>query len=270
MASRVAGSAWGLNATLDSAFGDRAKMARCRRPPARLPVLPSDEDGWPEPIKDVVGHFCYDCDVEPVMARPFGWRRAQDDRYGRVLTEIAGAMVQRLRGIKAEIEQRRKRQSSAVRLAADDGQVIYLHARENDADAWQRVGDALVERNFVVFPNEPEPIVRKPAAIREIADRRIETMSGCDALLLLGTADGRALDADLVVVGRHDRNSARARTDRLLPCGVLDTAGGVIATPRRKVTARALGIDWIDTACKVWPNDVKKWLNEASAVMERA
>jgi hypothetical protein len=42
-------------------------------------------------------------------------------------------------------------------------------------------------------------------------------------------------DADLVVVGRQGRQSARARTDRLL----LDTAGAVIATPRRKVIARA-------------------------------
>ena len=72
------------------------------------------------------------------------------------------------------------------------------------------------------------------------------------------------------MVGRQDRHSARARTDRLLPCGVLDTTGGVIATARRKATARALGIDWIDAARDLWPNEVKTWLNEASAVMERA
>lgn len=95
-------------------------------------------------------------------------------------------------------------------------------------------------------------------------------MSGCDGLLLLGTKDGRALDADLVVVGRQDRNSACARSDKLLPCGVLDTAGIAVATPGRKITARALGIEWIETTRDIWPSTVQRWLNEASAVMERA
>ena len=70
--------------------------------------------------------------------------------------------------------------------------------------------------------------------------------------------------------GRQDRHSARARTDRLLPCGVLDTGGACIATPRRKTMARALGIDWIDTAHEVWPDQGQSWLIEASAVMARA
>ena len=122
----------------------------------------------------------------------------------------------------------------------------------------------------MVLPAEPDPIAREPKVIREIAERRIDILSGCDGLLLLGTEDGRALDADLVVVGRQDRHSARARTDRLLPCGVLDTAGRAITTPRRKTTARALGIDWIDTTGNIWPNEVKSWLSDASAVMERA
>lgn len=33
-------------------------------------VRPNDQAAWPEPIKDLVGHFCYDQDKEPDMARP--------------------------------------------------------------------------------------------------------------------------------------------------------------------------------------------------------
>ena len=55
----------------------------------------------------------------------------------------------------------------------------------------------------------------------------------------------RALDADLVVVGKHDRQSARARSHRLLPCGLLDTAGATIATNvrLRHRAHRAGGLD---------------------------
>jgi hypothetical protein len=179
-------------------------------------------------------------------------------------------MMKSLREIRAALDRRRQRAEAAGRLAAESGQVIYLHARETHAEAWQRASDLLVKKKFVVLPGEPDPIAREPKAIREIAERRVETLSGCDGLLLLGTKDGRALDADLVVVGRQDRNSARARTDKLLPCGVLDTAGIAVATPGRKITARALGIEWIDTTRDIWPNRVKSWLNEASAVVERA
>jgi hypothetical protein len=178
--------------------------------------------------------------------------------------------MKRLRTIRAALEQRRKRDAAAARLAADGGRVIYLHARNTHAQAWERVGGALENGGFVVLPGEPDPVERDPKRIREIADRRIDILTGCDGLLLLGTDDGRALDADLVVVGRQDRHSARARTERLLPCGVLDTVGPPIATRQRKSAAHALGIEWIDTTRDIWPTDVKSWLNEASGVMERA
>ena len=234
-------------------------------------VRPTGDTPWPK-LPAAVGYDCYDPDKEPHKSRPFRWKggtRDLDD-YNDLLVDLAGDMMQRLRTIGAALEQRREHEAAAARLAADGGQVIYLHARQAHVESWARVGDALADRGFVVMPTEPDPIARDPIVLREIAERRVETLSGCDGLLLLGTADGRALDADLVVVGRQDRQSARARTDRLLPCGVLDTAGLATATPRRKTTARALGIDWIDTTGDIWLSKVKSWLNEASAVLERA
>jgi hypothetical protein len=101
---------------------------------------------------------------------------------------------------------------------------------------------------------------------QRIREQRVELMSSCDALLLLGTEDGYALDADLVTVGKHDRQSARARSNRLLPCGVLNTVGNVIATEVRKRTARNLQTDWLDATQAAWPAGVVQWLQGKSAL----
>ena len=60
---------------------------------------------------------------------------------------------------------------------------------------------------------------------------------GRDEILATG-AGTRALDADLVVVGKHDRQSARARARHRLPCGLLNTVGQTLQTPVRTATAR--------------------------------
>jgi hypothetical protein len=245
-------------------LGTGSRVYLCR-------VRPTDEDTWPEPIKDVVGYFCYDRDKDPDRARPFTWRRSQRDLddYNDLLVDLSGEMMQRLRAIRTALEQRRKREAAAARLAAEVGQVIYLHAREAHAEAWQRAGDSLAQNGFVVLPSDPAPIAREPKAIREIAELRVQTLSGCDGLLLVGTEDGRALDADLVVIGRQDRHAARALSEKLLPCAVLNTDGAEIATRRRKDLARALDIEWIDTIGDIWPSRVKSWLIEGDGDRSR-
>ena len=74
-----------------------------------------------------------------------GGTRDLDD-YNDLLVDLAGDMMQRLRALRVALEQRRQREAAAARLAADGGQVIYLHARVTDADAWQRAGDVLAKR----------------------------------------------------------------------------------------------------------------------------
>src|SRR5262252_8491873 len=102
---------------------------------------------------------------------------------------------------------------------------------------------------------------REEAARQE---NRVRTISGCDALLLIGTDDTRALDADLVTVGRLDRQSARARSNRLLPCGLLNTVGDAIATQARKTLTRAVQADWIDATRSPWAPAVQQWLASKS------
>ncbi len=231
----------------------------------RRPLL--DEHGEP-----LIGFTFYDPKNADAHPWPYEWPDPTGAKgpFRDVLLDMVGRIWQRLQTLKEQLEERARRKAEADRLAADSGRVIYLHARQPHAGAWERVGDALVQRGFVVVPGEPDPVERDPKRAREITEHRVETLTGCDGLLLLGADDGWALDADLVVVGRLDRQLARARSERLLPCAVLDTAGPVIATPRRKATARALDIGWIDTTREMWTPDVSSWLIEAGAAVERA
>lgn len=225
------------------------------------------EDQWPGALTDSRGErhigFKFHDEDRP---QPFEWPDPSDAKgpFRDAMLEMVGRLWQNLRTLKEQLEEQRKREEGATRLAAQHGQVIYLHGREEHAAIWQRANGILAAEGFVVTPGEPDPVTREAKAAREIASRRVETLSACDGLLLLGTDDGRALDADLVVVGRQDRHSARDRSDRLLPCAVLNTNGQDTATPTRRKMAQALGIDWIDTSSGLWTTDVKSWLIEAS------
>ena len=64
-----------------------------------------------------------------------------------------------------------------------------------------------------------------------------------------------AIDADMVAVGRTDRNSAVALSDKPLPCAVLNLAGDAVATPQRLDNARKMKMSWLDSSA-----DIPKWL----------
>jgi hypothetical protein len=230
------------------------------------------EDAWPDPLVDKNGEpligFTFHTDLRP---QPHEWPDPSGAKgpFRDELLKMVGRIWQHLAAVKEQVDELARLKAEADRLASASERVIYLHARQTHTKVWERAGDALTQRGFVVMPAEPDPVERDPDRARTITEHRVETLSACDGLLLLGADDGRALDADLVVVGRQDRHLARARSQRLLPCAVLDTAGPSIATPRRKAMARALDIDWIDTTQVIWTPEVGSWLVEASAAMER-
>jgi TIR domain-containing protein len=238
---------------------------------------PWTDKPWPKTLVDdkgvsPIGFHFYDLKKAATHPWPYEWPdpTGAKGQFREALQDMVAQVWQRLAAIKEELEALRRRKAEAERLAAASGQVIYLHARKPHAKKWERAGKALIQRGFVVMPSEPDPVERDPKRAREITERRVETMSGCDGLLLLGAEDGRALDADLVVVGRQDRQLARARSERLLPCAVLDTAGPAIATSLRKAMARKLDIGWIDTTRGMWTPKVGSWLVQASAAVEHA
>lgn len=233
-------------------------------------IWPTDQP-WPAELKDSrgqepVGFRFYPVDAIP--PRPLGWTDlpgAFGSDFRKALLDIVGPLYRKLDDIRTRVAGLQRAESDATRLGQGDGhQSIYLHGRADHADAWQRAGTELTDSGYSVVPGDPDPVEHDPKKLQDLSEQRVEMMSGCDALLLIGTDDGRALDADLVVVGKHDRQSARARSNRLLPCGLLDTVGASVATPVRKATARNLQADWLDATRAPWTPLVRQWLLAAS------
>jgi hypothetical protein len=121
----------------------------------------------------------------------------------------------------------------------------------------------LENNHYTVFPIKPEEVGRDPKKIQELRGTRIDIMSGCDAVLLLGTQDTNALMADLGVVGRLDRQEAIARYNRPLPCGVVDISGLVYQEPDLPRKAKNLGVDWFDASVPPWTPKIQMWLHGA-------
>jgi hypothetical protein len=229
-------------------------------------------DTWPQVLADergnpFVGTCFYDEGGMPGAIRPHAWPIPTSDTgdpFRKLLLEVVGWLTQRIEFLKKRMDERRANDAEAKKLADETGQVLYLHGRAEHEATWQAAKGALEDRGFTVFPSEPEEIATDPVTAQRKQALRIETMGGCDAVLLVGTADAPAVDADLVVVGRGDRQLARARTNRYLPCGLVDTAGAPLATAGRRRAAKALQVDWIDGTRPPWPTDVQQWLTDKS------
>ena len=226
-------------------------------------------DPWPPAFADSRGQplvgFQFHTHDEPV--RPLGWTEMpgpfQSD-FRKALLPIVGRLYQALDAMKARADAQRRAQEEAARLANAGGQIIYLQGRSDHAPEWQRVMAELGNSGFAVLPDCPDTVESDPQKLAAMQENRVRTISGCDALLLIGTDDTRALDADLVTVGRLDRQSARARSNRLLPCGLLNIVGDAIATQARKTLTRAVQADWIDATRSPWAPAVQQWLASKS------
>jgi hypothetical protein len=172
-------------------------------------------------------------------------------------------MMQRLRAIRAILDERRRREEQATKYAAANGQILFLHARPQAAPAWDQACDRLQEAGFSIVPDRPVPLAADGGLDPEYRTQ----LATSDGVLLLGTEDGPAIDTDIVVIGRNARHLAVA-SKPFLPCAVLNAAGEPLRTPRRLRNARNLRMGWIDQAVDDWPVQVRSWLLEASAQFE--
>jgi hypothetical protein len=241
---------------------------------AVVKIWPTD-DPWPAALNDsrgfpLVGFPFYSESVIP--ARPLGWTDLPGPfgtEFRKALLNIVGRLYPKLDALKARLDELQRSKDQVAKLRQPGGQSIYLHGRSDRAKAWEGAALELTDNGYIVVPGEPDPVEHDTQKLQAIRARRVEALSACDALLLLGTDDTRALDADLVVVGKHDRQSARARSNHLLPCGLLDTVGPPVATPVRKATARLVQADWIDGTETPWLPAIHRWLVDKSAQSER-
>ncbi|MCB1909660.1 MAG: toll/interleukin-1 receptor domain-containing protein [Rhodocyclaceae bacterium] len=234
-------------------------------------IWPTPAEDWPVSLCDAQGDpllgFPFH-DDEAGAARPLGWTDQYDNfgpAFKKAMVGLAGRLSAKLDELKEQVESLHRESQEAARLQGDQGQTIYLHGRLDPERHWERAAMILADSGYAVLPGDPDPDTADPATRLDLRERRVETLGNCDALLLLGTADGRALDADLVAVGRHDRHSARARSNRLLPCGVLDMVGAPLATDVRRRTARNLQTDWLDATRESWTRQVRNWLADKGA-----
>jgi hypothetical protein len=249
-------------------IGDRIAVARI------WPLAP--EDAWPEMLLDgrgepLVGFCFYDKAKAELTPQPYEWPEVDPESKGAFreqLLEMVGWLRLKLNRVKASLAERERTRAEAAKLSGVQP-LLYLHGRADQAETWEQTSDTLRKSGFAVMPSDPDPLEADPLKQEGLKKSRIEILKGCDALLLLGSADGRAVDADLVVVGRQDRQSARAASRRLLPCALLDTVGPPIATDQRRGTARALQVDWIDRTRDPWVPEVQRWLVEKSASLRQ-
>lgn len=224
----------------------------------KWPAVLCDPQGEP-----LLGFRAYDDPGPGLEPRPIGWFDVQGGsvpRLGEMLRGIVGSLSLKLDELRARAESLRQARCDADKLKGGGGQALYLHGRKAQQEKWEQVALELADSGYSVLPGEPDPEVDDPQARMELRTRRVEMLADCDALLLLGAGDGRLLDLDLLAVGRHDRQSARARSNRPLPCGIFDTAGGAIATPVRKATARNIQADWLDGTQSPRTPQVSAWL----------
>jgi hypothetical protein len=250
-------------AELGLSLNDRIAMAR---------VWPTS-DPWPPPFVDERGNpfvgFCfYDKARADVRPQPYEWPAPDGTSKGPFrdqLLDLVGWLWQKIELLKRRADERRVAAADAAKLAEESGQALYLHARQEHVQTWQTARTALEDQGFAVFPvDQPDAVSADPAQAKQDQVARIDLLGRCDALLLVGTGDARAVDEDLIVVGRGDRQLARAKYQRYVPCGLVDTAGAPIATEARRRTARALQVDWIDGTRSPWAVDVKAWLTQKS------
>jgi hypothetical protein len=230
--------------------------------PDALPPALVDKGGEPP-----LGFCFYDRERADVRPQPHEWPAATRDSMGpfrEQLLELAGRLHARLKMMREQQESRRRALLNVERLGGD-GQVVYLHGREAHADSWKRAREALRRSGLKVVPAAPEPVLADPQRLQQIRQHRVQAMSSCDALLLVSADDGWAVDADLVVVGRQDRESARGMPDsRPLPCALIDGIGGSIASEARLETARDLNVQWIDATRDPWTPSVREWLGSVA------
>jgi hypothetical protein len=101
------------------------------------------EEPWPKAFVDergepLVGFTFYDLKRAASHPWPHGWPDPTDAKgaFRTALLEMVGRMWQSLKAVHEQLEEQRRRNAEADRLAAKAGQVLYLHGRKAHAEPW--------------------------------------------------------------------------------------------------------------------------------------
>lgn len=223
-------------------------------------ALPTDETTWPDFLRDTRGHALPGFQFHDKQdSMPYGWRGAGTNRdaYVQELWRLNGALVKRLRELRANVERRAKAEAPAPAAPAAGPRRIYLHARPEYATVCDEVKRALSQDGIA-----PLSAVADPG--RDMADwtresrARIETAKRCDALALVrGDGDERFID-DLFEIGVDERERIQSARGAPLPCAVLDRSGQLLP-----VDLSGFGIERFDLGRDDWRGKFHGWLDQS-------
>jgi hypothetical protein len=244
---------------------DRIALAR---------VWPLDKGTpWPDLLVDgrgepPLGFWFHDPASGPDAPWPYEYPAPDNTSKGPFRAELLRLvtwLVRRLDELKEELLERRRVKQAASGLAS--ARQLYLYGRAEHRAAWEDAWRRLDDADFAVFPAQPHSVETDLLTEERHRRDRLKMMKDCEAVLLVGSPDGVAVDTDLQVMGRHEVNLARASARRPIPCALLDTVGEPIATPFRRKLARRMQVDWIDGTRDPWVPQVRSWLQEKSAAL---
>jgi hypothetical protein len=238
---------------------------------------PAGMVSWQEALKEIglsqlTGINFFPPDKARLRPQPFGWpgvgERVEDQRFYEPLLTAVGYLKHHLVEFKSIVSEGSA--ETAPTVGDDVKPSIYLHGRSDDPDNWERAADELSKAGFPVSPDAPEPIETDAAKREKIREARVSTMSTCDALLVLGPQDNATFNEELMILGKHDRQLAIDRAQRVLglaakrlPCGVVDTVSDAARAKRRRAQAVNSHLGWFAMADQSWVGQAADWLGAA-------
>ncbi len=223
-------------------------------------VLRTDENRWPDFLRDARGHSLAGFQFHDKQgSMPFGWRGSSENHeaYVRELWRLQTALTRRLRELLANAERRVKPQ--VVRKAGDgtSQRRIYLHARPENASAYDEVKRALLLDGMAPLSTVADPGRAIADWMRE-SRARIETAKRCDALALVRADGDERFIGDLLEIGVDERERIQSARGAPLPCAVLDRSGESLP-----IDVSSYGIEHFDVDREGWRGLFQGWLQQA-------
>jgi hypothetical protein len=240
-----------------------------------LPLLiwgrpPHPDVSWEAALKrhdlpNVVHARFFDGEAPLTRPHPFGWPGlARNQKMIEGVLNVVAHLFQRLEEFRDLVRQRQALTQAIAPLSP----TVYLHAREDFADAFDAAHDALSDRGFVVMPEAPEPIEIDPNKRATIHEQRTEQLKESNALIVVADQDSYRLHDDLKV-WKHNRNLAIAQAEkasalpRRLPAAILDPIEDRTLAKRRRAIVRNQGLGWFHLPEPDWADQAAQWIKEA-------
>lgn len=234
---------------------------------------------WPDALKEIgfeqTGIRFFDPAFAATNPKPFGWpgiaERISDERFHDALQRMVTTLREHLKTLHERITAREAAASlPAFATRMDMKPSIYLHGRSDNVKPWEKAADALLDRGFPVFPEEPEPVEADTARRQAVRERRVATMATCDALLMVAPDDPQTFSEELMILGKADRGLAIDRAERehrmqgkQLPGAVIDEVTEPGRARRRELQARNTRLGWFSQSDPDWVGKTGQWLVDA-------